>query len=156
MFQHLMIAVDGSELSEKAVRHGCLLAKALNARVTLVTVRVALLNVSTSFGPPMFNLYTSQIGLFADQGEFEAQSKTHAQNLLKHAAELATELGITAEITLREHELPWRGILDAAQACSADLLVMASHGRGGVGALILGSETQKVLTHSTLPVLVVR
>lgn len=156
MFQHVMIAVDGSELSEKAVRQGCLLAKALNARVTLVTVRITLLRVSASFGPPMFNLYASQIALFADQSEFDAQSKAQAQHLLEQAAALAAELGVSVESVVREHEQPWRGLLDAARACAADLLVMASHGRGGVGALILGSETQKVLTHSTLPVLVVR
>jgi len=94
--------------------------------------------------------------MLPDKDEFDAQGVAHAETVFKRGKDLAKEFGVEAATVVREHELPWQGILDGAEAVGADLLVMASHGRGGFGAIILGSETQKVLTHSKLPVLVVR
>jgi nucleotide-binding universal stress UspA family protein len=150
MSQHLMIATDGSELSHKAVREGCRLAKTMGARVTLVHVRSAF-----SMNLLLLN-YPYPTYLLPDNEEFEARSAARAQEILQSAAGCAREAGVEAGTLSEVNEMPWAGILHAAEAQSADLLVMASHGRGSLGSLILGSETLKVLTHSKLPVLVVR
>jgi nucleotide-binding universal stress UspA family protein len=86
---------------------------------------------------------------------FDAQERT-AQARVTAALEAARAHGVTAEGATVEALHPWEAILDHAKAKDCDLVVMASHGRRGLGALLLGSETQKVLTHGTLPVLVIR
>ena len=86
---------------------------------------------------------------------FDAQERIAAARV-KLVTDAAAAAGVTAKGYTVEGLHPWEAILDQAKAAGADLIVMASHGRRGMSALLLGSETQKVLTHSTLPVLVVR
>ncbi|MCB1520863.1 MAG: universal stress protein [Hyphomicrobiaceae bacterium] len=144
MFNHILIPTDGSELSLKAVRHGIALAKALGAKVTAMTVQPALADfivegVSITVSP-------------ADRAQMTEEFGHRLDSALKAAEEQGVHLA-TVQVEDRE---PWRAIIATAEAKGADLIVMASHGRRGVSALVLGSETQKLLTHSTVPVLVFR
>jgi nucleotide-binding universal stress UspA family protein len=145
MFRHLLIPTDGSDLSRKAVLCGVQLAKECGARVTALTLtepyRVASMDaVLVSVG----------------EVEYEAESGRASDLALEQVRMAADAAGVPCE-TIREiHDQPYRAIIDVAHARSCDLIVMASHGRRGVSALLLGSETVKVLTHSTIPVLVYR
>src|SRR5262249_10255410 len=145
MYKHILIPTDGSELSRKAIEHGIALAKSINAKVTAVTVTAP------------FHVFAIEPGMVTDTPE---QYEKHAADLAVIDLNVAKEAGKTAGIscdTIRvEHEPPYRAIIDAATENSCDLIVMASHGRRGISAIVLGSETVKVLTHSAIPVLVVR
>ncbi|MGO9420996.1 universal stress protein [Roseiarcus sp.] len=145
MFQHILIPTDGTDLSRKAVLYGVQLAKESKARVTALTItepyRVASMDaVLVSIG----------------EDEYEEESQRVAEQALEQVKMAAEAAGVPCD-TLREvHDQPYRAIIDAAHAKDCDLIVMASHGRRGMSALLLGSETVKVLTHSTIPVLVYR
>jgi nucleotide-binding universal stress UspA family protein len=145
MFKHILIPTDGSDLSRKAVRYGVQLAKSSGARVTALTVtdpyRVATMDA---------------VLIPVDEGEYEEQSQRLADRALEQVKMAADAVGVACE-TIRElHDQPYRAIIDSAHALNCDVIVMASHGRRGLSALLLGSETVKVLTHSTIPVLVYR
>ena len=91
-----------------------------------------------------------------DEGDYEEQSRRLSERAMGQVKMAAQAAGVPCE-TIREiHDQPYRAIIDAAHALGCDLIVMASHGRRGISALLLGSETVKVLTHSTIPVLVYR
>jgi len=149
IYQHILIAVDGSSLSEHAVTEGLKLAKALGARVTIFTATEqfsSLGDVGHAFaGAPEPVRHQARDYL-------EAQART-AQ---ARACAAAAAAGVKAEALLAESDHPHQAIIEAAKAKAADLIVMASHGRRGVTAVLLGSVTHKVLTHSELPVLVCR
>jgi len=145
MFRHILLPTDGSPLSEIAMREGIQLAKNINARVTGFCVIPKLRYFS----------YNSEIG-----PEFEKQAAAAVQaevnkNLLaiENAAKAA---GVPCETAQEKSDQPYEAIIQAAQKRECDLIIMASHGRRGVQGLLLGSETQKVLTHSRIPVLVYR
>ena len=133
MFKHILIPTDGSELTRKAILSGIALAKAVGAKVTGITVTVP-----------------SQI--FADTKPANAI----AEKYLGQIRNAAAAAGVSCSVIHAEHEQPYQAIIDATKRNDCDLIVMASHGRRGVSALMLGSETAKVLTHSTVPVLVYR
>ena len=133
MFKHILIPTDGSELATKVIPSGIALAKAVGARVTGITVTIP-----------------SQI--FAGSQSADAVAERH----LRQVKDAAAAAGVTCSTVHTEHEQPYLAIIDAAKRNGCDLIVMASHGRRGVSALVLGSETVKVLTHSTVPVLVYR
>jgi nucleotide-binding universal stress UspA family protein len=145
MFKHILIPTDGSDLSRKAVLYGVQLAKSVGAKVTALTLaepyRVASMDaVFVSIG----------------EDEYEEESRRISEKALEQVKMAAEAAGVPCE-TIREiHDQPYRAIIDAAHALGCDLIVMASHGRRGVSALLLGNETVKVLTHSTIPVLVYR
>ncbi len=144
LFKHILIPTDGSELSLKAVRHGIALAKAMGAHVTAMTVQPPFTDfvvegVSITVGAVERNELTNQFDHRMDAARAEAKAQD-------------VHLG-TIQVEDRE---PWRAIIEVAKKKDADLIVMASHGRRGVSAMVLGSETQKLLTHSTVPVLVYR
>jgi nucleotide-binding universal stress UspA family protein len=148
MYRHILIPTDGSELSQRAVRHGLSLAKAVGAKVTAVTVEAS------------FNVYdvpssrTHQMsGAFA---EYTEHAKAHAGKILNAVAEAARSAGVTCETVQLEHDYPHEAIIAAAEQRDCDLIVMGSHGRSGIVAVVLGSVTNKVLTHTTIPVLVCR
>jgi nucleotide-binding universal stress UspA family protein len=90
------------------------------------------------------------------QDEYEKQSRRISEKALDQVKMATEAAGVPCETIREAHDQPYRAIIDAAQALSYDLIVMASHGRHGISALLLGSETVKVLTHSTIPVLVFR
>jgi nucleotide-binding universal stress UspA family protein len=145
MFRHILIPTDGSDLSRKSVLYGVQLAKQCGAKVTALTLtepyRVASMDaVLVSIG----------------EDEYEEESRRVSDQALEQVKSAADAAGVPSD-TLREvHDQPYRAIIDAAHAKDCDLIVMASHGRRGMSALLLGSETVKVLTHSTIPVLVYR
>jgi nucleotide-binding universal stress UspA family protein len=147
MFKHILIPTDGSELSEQAVRSGARLARTLKAKVTVMHVLQPVI------------LPFSQGAMYANPDlieQMQNEAKKGGDAYLDRGDRIAQEIGVTAERTLSDETQPWRGIVDTAQKLGCDLIVMAAHGRRGLSALIVGSETTKVLTHSTIPVLVYR
>jgi nucleotide-binding universal stress UspA family protein len=145
MFKHILIPTDGSDLSRKAVLYGVRLAKESGAKVTGLTVaepyRVATMDT---------------ILVSVDEGDYEEQSRVLSEKAMEQVKMAAQAAGVPCETVREVNDQPYRAIIDAAQALQCDLIVMASHGRRGISALLLGSETAKVLTHSTIPVLVYR
>jgi nucleotide-binding universal stress UspA family protein len=145
MYKHILIPTDGSELADKAVYSGIALAKALDAKVTALTVVLP------------FHVFTFDTQMIEDTpARYQTRSSNHAAKTLAGVADLAKTANVACDTLHVEHEHPYRAIIDAADARGCDLIVMASHGRRGVSAVLVGSETLKVLTHSKIPVLVHR
>jgi nucleotide-binding universal stress UspA family protein len=145
MYKHILIPTDGSELSKMAIHEGVALAKALGARVTVVTVT------------PHFHNFELDPNMIQDmQGQYYKQMAEFAKAYLEVAKNIAAGSGVVCDVMHLEHEQPYQGIIDAAQQRGCDAILMASHGRRGISAIVLGSETLKVLTHSTIPVIVCR
>ena len=145
MFKHVLIATDGSELAQKAVAQGFALAKTLDARVTAVTV--------TDIYPT--GPYTP-IPMPSIIEHYEAAAALSAANILSSVSDTARKLGVACATLHVRDQAPAEGILDAATQQGCDLIVIASHGRRGMARLLLGSQAQKVVALSTLPVLVCR
>jgi nucleotide-binding universal stress UspA family protein len=146
MYRHILISTDGSELSQRAVRHGLALAKALGAKITAVTVEASF----DVYGLPSSRDY-HMAGAFA---EYTEHAKTHAGKILSAVAEAARAAGVECETAQLLQDHPHQAIIQAAEQRGCDLIVMASHGRSGIAAVVLGSVTNKVLTHTKIPVLV--
>ncbi len=145
MYKHLLVPVDGSKLSDKAVTRAVELAKATNARITLV-------HVVPEY--PM-QIYAEGVSVtMVSRRDFAKAMKEEAAKLLDRAA--AKVKGVEVNTLQATGNAPWEAILAGAKKAKADTIVMASHGRRGIASLLLGSETTKVLTHSKIPVLVVR
>jgi nucleotide-binding universal stress UspA family protein len=145
MHRHILIPTDGSELSQNAIDYGMALAKSVNAKVTVLTVSTP------------FHTFAVEPGLVTDTPEqYEKRMATLAGKYLNVAKEAALAAGVSCETMHVEHDQPYLAIIETAARQSCDLIVMASHGRRGISAIVLGSQTVKVLTHSTMPVLVVR
>lgn len=144
MYKHILIPTDGSELSEKAIRSGVLLAKSLGAKITALTV----MEPWSTGGRP--------VGLQRPREVYEEGMNDRASRFLEIVVKAAIEAGVpvTTEQTYNEH--PYAAIIATADAKGCDLILMASHGWRGLKALVLGSETTKVLTHTKIPVLVHR
>ena len=145
MFKHILIPTDGSDLSLKAVLYGVKLAKSCGAKVTGLTVAV-----------PYRVVAVDAVLIPLDEADYEERSRSASDKALEQVKIAADAAGVTCETVREVHDQPYRAIIDAAQALNCDLIVMASHGRRGISALLLGSETAKVLTHSTVSVLVYR
>lgn len=147
MFKHILLPTDGSKLSNDAVRRGIEFAKETKARVTAIHVvpefRVA---ADESFAPLSPAL----------KRRFEEESRERAQKMLDGIAEHAKKRGVRCATISVASDLPYQQIIEAAKKHKCDLIMMASHGRRGLSSLLLGSETAKVLLHSTIPVMVVR
>jgi nucleotide-binding universal stress UspA family protein len=142
MYKHILIATDGSELAEKAVAAGLGLAKGLGAKATAVSVSEPWAIARTCHGT---------VGVPFDA--YENAAAGVAAKALASARRLASELGVEcATVHIKEHTT--EGILQAAANRGCDLIVMASHGRRGVSRLILGSHATRVLTNSSVPVLI--
>lgn len=144
MYKHILIATDGSELANKAAPHGLELAKLTGAEVTAITVR-----------PHLSDFVAEGVVITVPEEELEA-FKAQIDHHLDFVRSKAAELGVKLKTEQVESGEPWKAIVDAADARGCDLIVMASHGRRGISALIFGSETQGVLTHCSVPVLVYR
>jgi nucleotide-binding universal stress UspA family protein len=145
MFKHILIPTDGSDLSRKAILYGVQLAKEAGAKVTGLTV-----------AEPYHAATMDTVLIPVDEGDYEEQSRLLSEKAMEHVKMAAQAAGVPCETIREVHDQPYRAIIDAAHARGCDLIVMASHGRRGISALLLGSETVKVLTHSTIPVLVYR
>ena len=144
MFKHLLVPIDGSPTSELAVDKAIGLAKAFDREVTTIYV----------VDPYPFT------GVGADfaygQGQYLNAAKAAANDALSHARKQMEQAGVKLHTATVESHTVWRGILEAADTGGADLIVMGSHGRSGIEKLVLGSVAQKVVSHSKLPVLLVR
>jgi nucleotide-binding universal stress UspA family protein len=145
MYRHILIPTDGSELSQEAVASGVAMAKAIDAKVTVVTVSTP------------FHTFAVEPGMVTDtREEYEKHAAAFASKYLHAAKQAASAAGVGCDTVHVEHPHPYHAIIDTATQSACDLIVMASHGRSGISAVVLGSETLKVLTHSAIPVLVVR
>jgi nucleotide-binding universal stress UspA family protein len=145
MFKHILIPTDGSDLSRKAILYGVQLAKEAGAKVTGLTV-----------AEPYHAANMDTVLIPVDVEDYEEQSRLLSEKAIEQVKMAAQAAGVSCETIREVHDQPYRAIIDAAHARGCDLIVMASHGRRGISALLLGSETTKVLTHSTIPVLVYR
>lgn len=145
MFNHILIPTDGSETSKKII-HDCItLAKSTGARVTGIHVI------------PEFHVFTYQPEMLEDTREqFSKDSIAQAKKYLGEIEVAAKEARVTCDTVYLVNDNPYEAIIKAAESEKCDLIAMASHGRKGVKGFLLGSETQKVLTHSQIPVLVFR
>lgn len=147
MFKHLLIPIDGSELSLLAVRKGAEFASEIRASVTLLFVK------------PEYPVSYYGDGAIIDPTtpeEFGKLTNTIAHRNLKSAEEICAAAGVTTTTVTETSDVPYDVIISTAEQKQCDLIFMASHGRRGITGLLLGSETQKVLTHSKIPVLVYR
>ncbi|MGE5668502.1 MAG: universal stress protein [Betaproteobacteria bacterium] len=145
MFKHVLIATDGSQLSESAAKQAIQLAKALGAHVTAMTVSLP------------YRVFTADYVMLADTEDvYNADRKSRAARDLALVRKAAEAVGVTCGELHVFHEQPYAAIIDVAEQRGCDLICMASHGRRGLSALVVGSETMKVLTHSRIPVLVFR
>lgn len=145
MFKHILVPTDGSKLSEKAVKHAVRLAKQLGARLTAF-------HVVPKFHPSTYQMELLQM----TAGDYDQTRMEHALQFLRYAERAAAAAGVDCEGKHVVSDHPYKEIVKAAQKYGCDLILMASHGRRGIEGFLLGSETQKVLTHSHVPVLVYR
>lgn len=144
MFKRILVPTDGSDITQKAVDTAIALAKSVGAQIYTISVK-----------EPFPYSAISEMQPTPPQEFFDAQERIAAKRVAA-VVESAQEAGLACQGHTVEALHPWEAIIDHAKQQNCDLLVMASHGRRGVTALLLGSETQKVLTHTTIPVLVVR
>lgn len=145
MFTNILLPTDGSDLATKAVDAGIELAKRLGAKVTIVTVV-----------EPFHILAVSAAQLEDTRDSYERHAAEHAREVLAAAAAKAEAAGVPANQLTRRGDHPAEEIVAAAAEIGADLIAMASHGRRGLSAIMLGSQTARVLSQTKIPVLVFR
>ena len=145
MYQHILVPTDGSLLSGVAIEKALDFAREVGARVTVLAATEP------------FHVFSADSKQIADtRATYEQHAKAEAAQHLADAERKAKALEVQCKGIQVEHEHPYRAIIDTAEKSGCDLIAMASHGRRGISALVIGSETNKVLTHSSLPVLVYR
>jgi nucleotide-binding universal stress UspA family protein len=140
MYRHILIPTDGSKPAENGVAHGLALAKSLGAKVSVIFVVEPFSEMSGRF-----------LELVARYAELR---KEQAKSVLDGAANAAKKAGVSCETIQVENGQPHQAIIAAAEDEGCDLIVMSSHGRSGLSVLLIGSVTNKVLTHAKTPVLV--
>ena len=145
MFEHILIASDGSELAERAAARGLELAKLLAAKVTAVTVT-----------EPWAAVVTGEAALGFPFEEYEKSAAEDAARILAGITAMAKKMDFVCATAHVKDQHPAEGIIAAAKEHGCDLIVMASHGRRGLAKLFLGSEATRVLTLSAVPVLICR
>jgi nucleotide-binding universal stress UspA family protein len=145
MYQHILVPTDGSALSKSAIEQAAGLARALKAHLTIVTV-------TTPFQPVAAEpIYARTTAL-----EHEKDMDKLSARILAEAKAIADSVGVSHSARHASSDQPWQAIIETAQSEGCDLIAMASHGRSGLAAIVLGSETTRVLTHSRIPVIVYR
>jgi nucleotide-binding universal stress UspA family protein len=144
MYRNILIPTDGSDITAKAVQTAITLAKTLGARLSTISVK-----------EPFPYSAISEMQPVPPQEFYDAQERIAASRV-KAVIDAAQAHGLACTGHTVEALHPWEAITDHAKAQGCDLIVMASHGRRGVSALLLGSETQKVLTHCDVPILVIK
>jgi nucleotide-binding universal stress UspA family protein len=145
MFKHILLPTDGSAISSAMVRECITFAKECGAIVTGLHVI------------PEFHVLTHQTEMLeATREEYRRDSMAHARLYLTEIEQVARDLGVECKTVVHTDDQPYEVIIKTAREHDCDLICMASHGRRGVKGVLLGSETQKVLTHSQIPVLVFR
>jgi len=143
MYKHILVASDGSPFSAQAIRTAAALAQALGAKLTGLHVLAAYAPGSSSRALASLAGYEREL----------RKEKAHALGVIQAEAKAH---GVKAGLASAVGGEPWRAILETAKKRKCDLIVMASHGRSGVTGFLLGSETNKVLAHASIPVLVCR
>lgn len=144
MFKRILVPTDGSEITAKAIDVAIELAKSVGAGLYTISVK-----------EPFPYSAISEMQPTPPQEFFDAQERI-ASERVQAVVQQSQAAGLMCQSYTTEALHPWEAIIEHAKRMECDLLVMASHGRRGVSALLLGSETQKVLTHSKVPVLIVR
>jgi nucleotide-binding universal stress UspA family protein len=144
MYQRILVPTDGSDISGKAIQAAIGIAKLTGASLYAISVK-----------EPFPYSAISEMQPVPPQEFYDAQERIAAARV-KEVVDAATAAGVACQSYTVEALHPWEAMLDHARQQGCDLVVMASHGRRGLAALLLGSETQRVLIHSTLPVLVVK
>jgi nucleotide-binding universal stress UspA family protein len=144
MFQHIVVPTDGSSLSEAAAAKAIAFAKEIGARVTGLSVK------------PQFHPFTLRPEQVEDTRGDRWDVDLHARGHLAALERAARAAGVPFEGVVVTSDRPWEAIVETASSHGCDLVAMASHGRTGVASLVLGSQTQRVLAHSPVPVLVYR
>lgn len=147
MFKHLLVPTDGSALSQDAVARAVSFAKEAGARITLFYARPQASPAYAGMGAISSPHLTQELLERLDGA---------SGDILDAAEKLARDAGVPCHRLVSVGSRPYELIIQAAEANGCDLIFMASHGRKGINALLLGSETHKVLTHSRVPVLVYR
>lgn len=148
MYTSILVATDGSKLAEKAVKTALALAKPLGAKVVAFYAYPEY--TSPAYGEGVF------VGQYMNKNEFKKRHVEMADKLMTEVGAKAKAAGVEFDSLTAEDNAPYEAIIKAASKKKCDLIIMASHGRRGLAGVLLGSETQKVLTHSKVPVLVVR
>jgi nucleotide-binding universal stress UspA family protein len=145
VYKHILIPTDGSPLSAEAIRHGVALAKESDATVSFLTVSEP------------FHVFSLEVDQVEDTpAEYRRHAEARARRALEEASQVAQAAGVPNETIHVVDDQPYLAIIRTAEERGCDLVAMASHGRRGLSAVVLGSETVKVLTHSDIPVLVYR
>ena len=147
MFKHILIPTDGSRTAAKAIQAGVALAKEMGAKVTGYHAQE----------PLPTHIYGE--GYVADRkiiAEFERRSREFGERCVDEIGAAARKAGVRFESLIVKARVPYQGIVEAAKEKKCDAIFIASHGRRGLARLVLGSVTNKVLTHSDIPVLVFR
>ena len=145
MYKHILIPTDGSDLSRAAIRQGVAFAKSIGARVTGITI-----------SPPFHTFALDPVVVTETPEQYAKSCAARAEGCLATVRDVAATAGVPCDLVHEVHEHPYEAIIAAAGGRGCDLIFMASHGRRGMSALVLGSETTKVLTHSKIPTLVCR
>ena len=147
MFKHILVPTDGSQFSHDAVRQAVSFAKESGARITAFYAKPS----------PPIPYYGEGIGYnFEMPTKYNELAEKQAQEILGFVETLCQQASVSCEKLESTSDVPYEAIIEAANKSQCDLIFMASHGRRGISALLLGSETSKVLTHSKIPVLVYR
>ena len=145
MYKHLLLPTDGSPLSEEAVRRGVQFARQLGAKVT------------GFYAMPEFQVVSYTMAMVDNSKDiFGRQARERAEKVLETVKRIAVEEGVECDTVSVVSDAPYEAIIQTATERGCDLILMASHGRRGIQGFLLGSETNKVLTHSKIPVLVHR
>lgn len=145
MYKHILIATDGSELGQRAVEQGLQIAKLMQSKVTVVTVT-----------EPWTAAVSGEWAVAFPVEEYEKASAANAATILEAVQKIAAGLSITCEAVHVKDQYPAEGIVEEAKARGCDLIVMSSHGRRGLAKFVLGSQATRVLTHTTVPLLIAR
>jgi nucleotide-binding universal stress UspA family protein len=145
MFKHLLVPTDGSPLSTKAAKAAVEFAQAAGARITTLSV-----------AEPYPYSALAESTYLPDQGLYEKEMQDHARQFVAEVAEIASGVGVPCDTRVALSFSPYEEICATAKDLGCDAIFMASHGRKGINRLFVGSETQKVLAHTTLPVMVFR
>ena len=149
MFTHILFATDGTELSREAAKKAIHTAKALSAKVTAM-------NVVQRFHAAFENEGFIMPEMPQLRERYEEEARTHGNKILQEVKKAAGEAGVQCFAAVVIGDVPYKAIIEQARNAQCDLIVMASHGRRGLDSILLGSTTQQVLTHSKIPVLVLR
>lgn len=148
MFKHILLPTDGSKLSDRAVQRGLELAQSLGAKVTAVHVI------------PEFRMMADESFVLPTSADlkrrYDKEARARAEKMLEKIGERAAAAGVKYDCVAVNGDIPYEHIIETAKKRKCDLIMMASHGRRGISGLLLGSEASKVLTHSKIPVLIVR